>query len=253
MPAKTKAVIAIIAAVAMVIIIALMVGGNKQKATPVNPNTVAASTAAGSGNQQKTAVNSDTGATINEAELFKTAAFKDNTYTLGDAGAPVTITVFSDYRCPFCAVYSLEREPQIIAKYVASGKVRIEWHDTPIFGAESVQVAIAARAAGVQGAELFWKFNYKFFAMTHTGRGHPSVNQEILLKVAQAAGVPDLEKFKRDLSSKDLAQAVSNDSELGQSIGVSSTPSFLVGNTPITGAQPLEVFYKIIDQKLVQK
>lgn len=249
MPAKTKGIIAVIAAVATVIIIALMVGGNGQKTTPTKTNTAVASVNPENTKKAETVASNS----VDEAELFKSAAVKDHTYTLGSDHAPVTIMVFSDYRCPFCAVYSLDREPQIIAKYVTSGKVRIEWHDTPIFGAESMQAAIAARAAGAQGAELFWKFNYKFFAMTHTGKGHPPVNQEILVKVAQAAGVPDLEKFKQDLSSKDLAQAVSNDAEFGESIGVSSTPSFLVGNTPITGAQRVEDFYKIIDQELAQK
>lgn len=63
----------------------------------------------------------------------------------GPVDAPVVLVVYSDYRCPFCAKFSHDTEPQLVDKYVEAGKLRIEWRDLPIFGEESM---VAARPAG---------------------------------------------------------------------------------------------------------
>src|SRR5665811_161418 len=76
---------------------------------------------------------------------------------LGDTDAPVVLVEYSDYRCPFCAVFARETLPVLIDEYVESGQVRIEWRDLTVFGQQSIEAAIAGRAAGAQG--LFWEFN----------------------------------------------------------------------------------------------
>ena len=70
---------------------------------------------------------------------------------IGAIDAPVVLSEWVDFRCPFCAVFSRDVLPQLVQEYVDAGKVRIEVHDVAFFGDESLRAAVAARAAGEQG------------------------------------------------------------------------------------------------------
>ena len=78
----------------------------------------------------------------------------DDYTAIGDVDAPLVMIEYSDYRCPYCALYATETQPELIKKYVDTGKLRIEWRDTPIFGEQSLDAAVAAPAAGEQGMLL---------------------------------------------------------------------------------------------------
>lgn len=86
-------------------------------------------------------------------------------YLVGDPDAPVTLQIYADYQCPHCRNFATTIEPQLIADYVATGKVRIEYLDFTVVGVpsidalpddslESVQAAEAAMCAAEQDAYL---------------------------------------------------------------------------------------------------
>ncbi len=82
--------------------------------------------------------------------------------TLGPAGAPVTIQIFSDYQCPFCS----RVEPtidQFMEQY--AGRVRFVWRDYPLpFHPNAMPAAEAAREVFQQrGADAFWAYHDALF------------------------------------------------------------------------------------------
>jgi protein-disulfide isomerase len=166
---------------------------------------------------------------------------------LGSVDAPVVMTIFSDYRCPFCAKFSRETEQQLIDEYVDDGRLRIEWRDFPIFGAESTLAAQAGRAAAAQGK--FWEFTKAIYADSPE-RAHPDLPEERLIDYAGQVGVSDIAKFRSDMHSPQVQQAVQQDLMEGTSLGVSGTPAFVVNGHPIMGAQPIDRFRAQIDQAL---
>ncbi len=168
---------------------------------------------------------------------------------LGDVDADVVLIEYSDFRCPFCGVYSRKTQPEIIKKYVDSGQLRIEWRDLPLFGEGSINAAVAARAAGVQG--LFWEFNETLYAAAPE-KGKAELSEAELLKFAEQAGVPDMKKFAADMKSPKLLALVKADVAEATALGLNSTPTFVINNQAIPGAQPLEVFTQIIDGELAK-
>jgi protein-disulfide isomerase len=52
--------------------------------------------------------------------------------TYGWKSAPITMEVFSDYQCPYCRVFYDATLRQVIATYVASGKVYLIHRDFPL-------------------------------------------------------------------------------------------------------------------------
>ncbi|MEV8254180.1 DsbA family protein [Rhodoglobus sp. NPDC076762] len=171
----------------------------------------------------------------------------DDPTALGAVDAPVVLVEYADYRCPFCGVLSRETLPELIAEYVESGQLRIEWRDNPIFGETSVLAAVAAHAAGEQG--LFWEYNTAAYASAPE-TGHLEIDRDKVLDYARDIGVPDMAKFEADLSNPALVQRVQVNAQEAQQIGVTSVPSIVINNTAIAGAQPLQVFQDVIDEQL---
>ena len=71
-------------------------------------------------------------------------------YKLGSDTAPVKLTEFEDFQCPFCLRYTADEEPAIVKEYVKTGKVQIEFKHLPLLGAESVRAAKASECASQQ-------------------------------------------------------------------------------------------------------
>jgi predicted DsbA family dithiol-disulfide isomerase len=59
-------------------------------------------------------------------------------------------------------------------------------------------------------------------------------------------------RFESDLTSPALLARVRADSNEAYSIGATGTPLFLVNGTPISGAQPVDVFRQVIDSELAK-
>ncbi|ABM16323.1 MULTISPECIES: DsbA family protein [Mycolicibacterium] len=163
----------------------------------------------------------------------------------GDPAAPVVMVMFADYRCPFCAKFSRDTEPDLVERFVDQGVLRLEWRDMPIFGEQSMRAARAGRAAAEQGK--FWEFNHEVFAMS-PDRGHADLNEDALVGFAEKAGVPDIDKFAASMRGNEFDAAIDADLAQGSSIGVPSTPAFVINGEPVLGAQPTEEFVRVIDE-----
>jgi protein-disulfide isomerase len=167
--------------------------------------------------------------------------------TDGPVDAPVTLVVYSDYQCPFCALWSHQTLPTM-REYAAAGSLRIEWRDVNVFGVDSARAARAAYAAGLQGA--FWEYHDALFAEGEKPAA-AVLTDDGLAALAAQVGL-DTERFAADVASAEVGAAVQANADEGMSIGATSTPSFLVGGVPVVGAQPTEVFVAAVEDALVR-
>ena len=181
-----------------------------------------------------------------DQELSHIRAQEGDQLAVGSMDAPVVISEWADYRCPYCALFAQETLPTLLADYVESGKVRIEFNDVYYFGDDSYDAAVAARAAAEQGRYL--EFIEALYAAAPEKGGHPDMPREVLVGFAKEAGVPDMEKFETDLDSDQLKADVEASHQQAVNWGISSVPFFVVGDQAVSGAQPLEVFAQLIEQ-----
>jgi protein-disulfide isomerase len=166
----------------------------------------------------------------------------DHDPMLGPANAPVTIIEFSDYQCPYCArvVPTLKK---LKAEY--GDKVRIVFKDFPLPNhPQAPKAAEAAHCAGEQGK--YWEMHDRMF-------GHQGALLVPQLKESAAALGLDAAKFEQCLDSGKYAGVVQEDLEYGSDLGVSSTPSLYINGRPVVGAQPFDVFKRVIDEELARK
>lgn len=168
-------------------------------------------------------------------------------FALGALDAPVVMTMFSDFECPFCARYAVDTQPNLIADYVDSGLLRIEWNDSAAGG----PAAQAGRAAAAQGK--FWEFQKAVFdAAVAKGNGHPEFTVDELVDAARTAGVEDIDLFREQLEDGTWEKAVQESTAYAHSIGVQGTPQFVIGTTPVSGALPEQVFRDNIELELMK-
>jgi protein-disulfide isomerase len=184
----------------------------------------------------------------------------DDPLALGRVDAPVVVAEWGDFQCPFCRLFATNTEPALLGRYVATGKVRLEWHDYAYLGPESVLAARAARAAGRQGK--FWPFHdvlYREQPRENSG----AVTEASLSAQAQRLGL-DVTRFRADLADPVIARTVADDQAAGTRIGVTGVPSFVItgdgaqrspaADAPqlIFGAQPTATFESAIDAALAR-
>ncbi|MEV4927968.1 DsbA family protein [Streptomyces roseoverticillatus] len=162
---------------------------------------------------------------------------------LGRKDAPVVLVEYADYQCSYCGKFTRDSQPELVRKYVDQGVLRIEFRNFPIFGKDSERAARASWAAGQQGK--FWQFHDEVYAKLRKG---DALAEDKLVDMAGKAGVTDIDRFRSDLNGSASEEAVKKDQEEGYGLGVTSTPSFLVGGRPIAGAQPMAAFDEAIAQ-----
>ncbi len=157
--------------------------------------------------------------------------------TAGPADAPVVLVMFSDYQCPFCALWSENTLPAMM-EHAENGDLRIEVRDVNVFGPASERAARASYAAALQGS--FWEYHHALFAGGHH-RTEANLSEEALIALAGDVGL-DTEKFTTDLNAPATAEVIAKNQNFGLELGATSTPMFVLGGKPIIGAQPTEVF-----------
>jgi protein-disulfide isomerase len=165
----------------------------------------------------------------------------------GSASAPVWVIEVSDFQCPFCRQFHDESYGELKRAYVDSGKVRIAYVNFPLSMHRNAYAASeAAMCAAVQ--DKFWPMHDALFTTQKQWEGLASP-QQMFDSLAAAQGV-EAAAFRKCMSGHLTKPLIDADVDRATKQGVESTPTFLIGSTMVTGAQPLANFRRAIDSAL---
>lgn len=161
----------------------------------------------------------------------------------GDASAPVTIVEYSDYGCPHCRDFNMEKLDQIIAEYVDTGQVRYVVHPYYL-GNPAIGFATEAALCSKDQA-AFHDYQRALFKL----QGQINYDTATLTEVATSLGL-DADQFSQCLGDRKYQQMVEEGRQAAINKGINSTPTFYINNQRVEGNQPLSVFQTYIDQEL---
>ena len=130
-------------------------------------------------------------------------------------------------------------EPKLYKEYVKDGTLRIEWRDFPYRGQESVNAAVAARAAQAQGE--FWEYHDLLYDSQFSG-----YSDENLMALAKETGL-DTQRFESDYEDARYEPSVRADFQKGLDLGVNGTPTFFINGKMLVGLQPVSIFEDAIE------
>lgn len=134
---------------------------------------------------------------------------------------------------------------RIRQQYIDTGKVRFAYKHFAILGPESNRTAEATECAAEQGQ--FWAYHDRIFEDQNSSRS--TLNDDRLVELAADVGL-DITAFSECLASARYTARVNQESASVQALGVRGTPAFLINGVFVTGAQPFEVFQRILDEQL---
>ncbi len=206
--------------------------------------------------EQKLFVSND-GKTIIRGDMLDTGAnpfakeigLIDNTGrpALGTAGAPVVISLFTDFQCPYCRDQAKVIRENLLTAYPK--EVRLYLHDFPL---EQIHpwartAAIAGRCVALQGDSAFWKFHDWAFDK-QVGLSLENFRTE-LLGWAPRNGVEPLQ-LGRCIDNKETEPQVNASIAAAQKLGINSTPTMYINGRKLSGSNAWDQIKRIVDLEI---
>lgn len=197
--------------------------------------------------------------------------------------SPVTLTVYSDYVCPWCYLGSARIERLQRAYAIEIEYVHFPLHpDTPddgqrlidLFGGESArprleeshaQLKALAEAEGLELAAREMTYNSRLAqelgSWAETRGAGPAFHDaayrayfvdgedisdaEVLVRLAERVGL-DPEAAREVLETRSQRHAVDADWSRARQMGITGVPTFMAGGDRVVGAQPYEILEELV-------
>lgn len=178
-----------------------------------------------------------------QAQADAAAAILGEHRALLEEGAPVsgnpegdvTVIEFFDYNCPYCK----RAAGEVAALIEADPNVRVIYREWPILGEGSVFAARAALAAREQDAyDAFHNAMMEF-----PGRA----DEDTVMTVAELVGL-DLDQLREDMKDPAIAEHIAGSMEFTRALGLSGTPSFVIGDALVPGYVDADELQRMVDE-----
>jgi len=156
---------------------------------------------------------------------------------LGNPEGDITIVEFLDYQCSYCK----RAHPEIQALLESDPDIRLIQKEYPILGPVSEMAARAASAVLIaEGPEVYTTFTDRM--MSHEG----PLNQQVIIGLAEESGV-DIDRMLEMGNSDQVSEQLNRNIRLGQQMGISGTPTFIVEDEMLRGYAPASTFRGLIE------
>ncbi|MBX9759137.1 MAG: DsbA family protein [Beijerinckiaceae bacterium] len=149
---------------------------------------------------------------------------------VGNPKGTIDLVEFYDYNCGFC-----KRALNDLAALIKGNPdLRVILKEFPVLSPGSVEAAHVAGAAKMQlTPDRFWAFHQKLMS----SRGQ--VGRAQALAVAKEFNV-DMARLTKDMESEDVKAGIAETMQLGETLGINGTPSYVIGKDIVVGAVGLE-------------
>jgi protein-disulfide isomerase len=153
----------------------------------------------------------------------------------GNPTGDVTLVEFFDYRCRYCRAVAgfvtqlIKEDPQL----------RLVYKDFPILGEASVMASKAALASRVQGK--YAAFHEALMAV------QGELTEATVMATAASVGL-DTTKLQADMEAPAIMAVIERNRALGEMLGLTGTPAFVVGGELAPGAMDLAAMKELVSR-----
>ena len=144
---------------------------------------------------------------------------------LGNPDGDVTVVEFFDYNCGYC-----KRALADMEKVLATDpKVRFVLKELPILGPDSLDAHRVSNAVRLIAPEKYGEFHRALLGSTGTA------TEESAIEVAAALGISEAD-LRKSMAENPNDELVRDAYTLATNLGVTGTPTYIVGNEALFGA-----------------
>lgn len=146
---------------------------------------------------------------------------------LGKPDAPVLLVEFADLQCPYCREFAATSWPDIVRRYIRTGKVRMELRLVDFLGKDSTRAARAVMAASLQ--DRMWDASMRFYDVQgEENSGY--VTDRFLTDVLGGIRGFDAPRAMAQRSSTEVREALASVHTMQSRYAVKSTPTLMIGS-----------------------
>ncbi|MBZ9655629.1 DsbA family protein [Phyllobacterium lublinensis] len=179
----------------------------------------------------QTALNAKQEAAQKEASTQVISENKDRIFlspmdaVFGNPNGDVTIVEFFDYNCGYCK----KALPDMDALLQSDPNLRFVMKEFPILGADSTRAHMVAKAFKAVMPDKYLEFHRDLLG------GEGRATEESAMAIAVKLGA-DETQIREKMKSPEVAAAFRDNYELANSLSITGTPSYVVGNEVVPGA-----------------
>jgi len=172
----------------------------------------------------------------------------------GPPDAPVTIVLFDDLECPFCAKMHAQLFPALQDRY--KDKVRIVYRDFPLEQHPwAMHAAIDSNCLATQSPKAYWNL----VDYVHAHASELGGDEKSLAKATETLDKLTLDEGKREKADESVLSAcvkkqdqapIKASMDVATSLGISATPALFINGERLEGALPMEWVDRMIDGAL---
>ena len=188
--------------------------------------------------------------TAGASHADSTLARADRGRIQGSESAPVWVIEVSDFECQYCALWHDAVYQQLKRELIETGKVRFAYINYPIPSHRHAwPAAITAMCAAEQGR--FWPVHDAIFDSRETWTALPDARAHFdSLAVANGADAARLRACVESEATRPLIQA---DMDRAIAAGVNATPTFLIGDTRLSGVRSFNELRAVVETETRKK
>ncbi len=190
------------------------------------------------------AIGADSMPTVQDTALLRKA---DLGRIAGDTNAKVIVLEVSDFQCPFCKIFHDSTYAAIRSAYIDNGKARMAYVNLPVRGHQNAwPAAEAAMCASAQGR--FWAMHDSLFN-SQTRWANIARPDTLFARFAGTLDI-DAKAYSACFSGHATRPLIAADADRAGNAGIHGTPTFIIGDSLISGAYPFRDFKRVIDANL---
>ena len=143
---------------------------------------------------------------------------------LGNPDGDVTLVEFFDYNCGYCRAAL----PDLATLLAEDPNLKVVLKEFPILSNESIDAARVGVLVGEADVD-YWAFHEALFS----SRG--KVDKAVALDAASSLGLSKVD-LELKMGEPSVAKTIQTSYEIAQALGITGTPTYIIGNEIIPGA-----------------
>ncbi len=177
-----------------------------------------------------------------DADMIKAsqnALFADGfSWTGGNPDGDITLVEFMDYRCGYCR----RAAPEVHDLLTQDGNIKLIIKEFPILGEQSETSArFAIATQQIAGEDAYKDVHDALIAFSG------DVNETTLRRMSDSLGF-DTDAILDHMESDEVSQVIAANHALGQQLGISGTPSFVMADRMLRGYLPLDAMQNLAEE-----
>ena len=170
---------------------------------------------------------------------------------IGDDAAPLVITYWYDYQCPYCRDSEQKVLSRLVTDYVATGKVKVMFKDVAFVGQDSLTASYASRAVLETAPDKFFPW-YKT-VLDHQGNENTGwASKDNIIALTRTIPEIDADKVEKLMTRRagDYRKKVSANIAEANAKGVKGVPAVIIGTQLLVGYEAYDKVKGVIDAEL---